>query len=84
MDVPESLARYAPQRSQGKNWLIRHVGCGSYEFALGLREAIPNPNLSFIKVPDATPGIIIQHALTDEQAVLAKVRYNRFRKYRKS
>ena len=29
------------------------------------------------KIPDATPGIINQHALTQEQALLAKVRYNR-------
>lgn len=30
-----------------------------------------------IKVPDATPGIIAKYALNDEQALLAKVRYNR-------
>ena len=77
MEVPESLAQYAHQRAQGKNWLIRHVGRGSYEFSIGLREAIPNPNLAIVKVPDATPGMIIQHAFTDEQATLAKVRYNR-------
>lgn len=29
------------------------------------------------KVPDATPGIIAKYALNDEQAVLARVRYNR-------
>jgi hypothetical protein len=29
------------------------------------------------KIPDATPEIIMRYALTDEQALLAKVRYNR-------
>jgi hypothetical protein len=29
------------------------------------------------KIPDATPGIIAKYALNDEQALLAKVRYNR-------
>jgi len=39
--------------------------------------ARPNPLLSETKIPDATPGIIDMYALTDEQALLAKVRYNR-------
>lgn len=30
-----------------------------------------------IKVPDSTPGIVTAYALPDEQALLAKVRYNR-------
>ena len=30
-----------------------------------------------IKIPDATPEIIAAYALSDEQALLAKVRYNR-------
>lgn len=30
-----------------------------------------------IKVPDATPGIVAQYALNDEQALLTKLRYNR-------
>lgn len=29
------------------------------------------------KIPDATPGMIAQYALSDEQALLAKLRYNR-------
>ena len=37
----------------------------------------PNPNLAVTKVPDATPGIIAKYAFSDEQAVLARVRYNR-------
>ncbi|HAI86179.1 MAG TPA: endonuclease, partial [Firmicutes bacterium] len=33
--------------------------------------------LHAIKVPDATPGIVELYSLQDEQALLAKVRYNR-------
>ena len=33
--------------------------------------------LPIAKIPDATPGIVSQYALTDEQALLAKLRYNR-------
>jgi hypothetical protein len=29
------------------------------------------------KVPDATPGVVAKYSLSDEQALLAKVRYNR-------
>ncbi len=38
---------------------------------------VPRAGLVEIKVPDATPGIILTNALGDEQAILAKVRYNR-------
>ena len=37
----------------------------------------PDPSRVETKIPDATPEIIAQWALTDEQALLAKVRYNR-------
>lgn len=37
----------------------------------------PNPTWAETKVPDATPGIIAKYAFTDEQALLAKLRYNR-------
>jgi hypothetical protein len=33
--------------------------------------------LAETKVPDATPGLIVMYALNDEQALLAKLRYNR-------
>ncbi len=37
----------------------------------------PDPHRSVIKVPDATPGVISKYTLTDEQALLAILRYNR-------
>jgi hypothetical protein len=33
--------------------------------------------MALIKVPDATPGVIEKYRLSDEQALLAKLRYNR-------
>jgi hypothetical protein len=38
---------------------------------------VPAPMLAETKVPDATPGLIALYALNDEQALLAKLRYNR-------
>ena len=37
------------------------------------------PSMSYYRarIPDATPALITAHAATDEQALLAKVRYNR-------
>ena len=29
------------------------------------------------KIPDATPGVIVRYSMNDEQALLAKLRYNR-------
>src|SRR5712692_8146765 len=40
-------------------------------------ERLANRNMSVTKVPDSTPGVIAKYALSDEQALLAKVRYNR-------
>ena len=37
----------------------------------------PNPNLAVTKIPDSTPGIISKYSFSDEQALLARVRYNR-------
>ncbi|MGA7858457.1 MAG: hypothetical protein WCA11_11050, partial [Terracidiphilus sp.] len=49
-----------------------------YRFSLlPINRILPNPALRTIKVPDATPEIIGAYALNDEQALLAKVRYNR-------
>ncbi len=59
-------------------WIIRPAGRAKYRFVLvASREIVPNPNLSVTKVPDATPGMVSKYALSDEQALLAKLRYNR-------
>jgi hypothetical protein len=74
-DLPVSITETQPV---GKEWVIRPAGDGKYRFEL-LKEfrVLPNPNLGKIKIPDATPGVIIKYAQTDEQALLAVLRYNR-------
>ena len=73
--LPTSIQSTAPD---GKEWVIRLAGDGRYRFALAKHLDIsPREGLSETKVPDATPGIIEMYALEDEQALLAKVRYNR-------
>jgi hypothetical protein len=73
-NLPELIIKKAPR---GKQWIIRPKGKGLYAFmATGQTNLIPQA-MAEIKIPDATPGIIAQYALSDEQALLAKVRYNR-------
>lgn len=73
--LPAAIRTSAPK---GREWIIRPCGTGRYRFAL-VREwkLAPNPAMARIKVPAATPGIIAQYALTDEQSLLAILRYNR-------
>lgn len=62
----------------GMEWVIEGSGIAKYSFCLiKLSRIVPNGSLVRIKVPDSTPEIISAYALSDEQALLAKVRYNR-------
>lgn len=62
----------------GYEWTIEGTGAARYVFRLAkISRIIPNENLVKIKVPDATPEIVSAYALSDEQALLAIVRYNR-------
>lgn len=62
----------------GLEWIIEGAGRAKYRFRLAQRNRIlPRQDLITIKIPDSTPEIIGAHALGDEQALLAKVRYNR-------
>lgn len=73
--LPDSIQRNA---GEGQTWIIRPAGRGKYRFVLvRSRPIAPNENMATIKVPDATPGVVAKYALSDEQALLAKVRYNR-------
>jgi hypothetical protein len=59
-------------------WLILGDGDARYRFRLNaLTQIRPSNGLLARKIPDATPEIISTYALGDEQALLAKVRYNR-------
>jgi len=63
---------------KGREWIIELAGRAKYRFRLAkLANIVPNPSMIAIKIPDATPEIIAAYALSDEQAVLARVRYNR-------
>lgn len=74
-DLPESICKTA---SEGLEWIIEGAGRAKYRFRMAkANRIIPSENLVTIKVPDATPEIISAYAQTDEQALLAKVRYNR-------
>ncbi len=74
-ELPAAIKATAPE---GVEWIIRQAGIGRYIFVLSnLVNITPNGNLVITKIPDATPGIISTYALDDEQALLAKLRYNR-------
>ena len=74
-DLPASILSTA---SRGKEWIIEGAGRAKYRFRLvRLNRISPREELLTIKIPDATPEIIGAYALGDEQALLAKVRYNR-------
>jgi len=73
--LPESIQSKA---KEGMMWIIRPAGRGKYRFVLVANRPItPNQNMTAIKVPDSTPGVVAKYAFNDEQALLAKVRYNR-------
>ncbi len=73
--LPQSIASRAPE---GYVWIIRPAGRSKYRVVLTKESLIiPSDMLAETKIPDATPGIISRYALSDEQVVLAKIRYNR-------
>jgi len=73
--LPDSVQSTAPE---GQSWIIAPAGIGKYRFRLVRQDKFqPRSDHATIKVPDATPGIIEMYLGKDEQALLAKVRYNR-------
>jgi hypothetical protein len=74
--MPPAVQNTAPP---DYTWSIELAGRGKYRFRLrraGETDITPNPQIALTKVPDATPGVVAMYALSDEQALLAKVRYN--------
>ena len=70
--------RVLETQPEDKEWIIEGSGRGRYSFKLvTINRIVPNPELVTVKIPDATPEIISAYALNDEQALLAKIRYNR-------
>lgn len=74
-NLPDRVSEKAPS---GKTWIIVPKGKAEYCFELTRMEEIkPNPKFAETKIPDATPGVVEKYASDDEQALLAKLRYNR-------
>lgn len=74
-DLPTSVTQHAPE---GYEWIIRPVGKAQYRFGLVEKARIePSKLLAETKILDATPGIIAKYAISDEQGLLARRRYNR-------
>lgn len=73
--MPEEVLATQPK---GMEWIIEGTGRATYSFKLvPINRIVPSDSQITIKIPDATPEIIAAYALSDEQALLAKVRYNR-------
>ncbi len=73
--LPETIQKHAPK---GEEWIIRPAGRSKYCFvATKVAKIEPTERMAETKVPDATPGVISMYALNDEQALLARLRYNR-------
>lgn len=74
-EMPREIAATAPK---GCEWRIEPAGRSSYRFKIGrVNRIVPDPAQKTIKIPDATPQIVRQRAMDDEQALLAIIRYNR-------
>lgn len=73
--LPEAVQREAPP---GREWAIFPGGNAVYSLRVVPFNLIePRQGLRAIRLPDSTPGVISRYALSDEQALLARVRYNR-------
>ncbi len=73
--LPDSIRRTAPP---GCEWAIFPGGNAVYTLrAVPFNLIEPRQGLRTILLPDATPGVIAKYSLSDEQALLARVRYNR-------
>ena len=74
-DLPKSIRDTAPD---GWEWVIRGAGKSIYEFGFArFCFAEPRKGLQAVKVLDATPEIVSRYRFSDEQALLAVLRYNR-------
>lgn len=74
-ELPESIRQ---STADGLEWIIEGAGRARYRFKqVRLNRIVPREELLTIKIPDATPQIIAAYALSDEQSLLAKVRYSR-------
>ena len=73
--LPQSIRATAPGSSE---WIIRTTATGQYRFDLIEHARFPvTPHLAETRIPDSTPALIHLYKQSDEQALLAIIRYNR-------
>ena len=73
--MPDEIAASA---LVGHTWIIVGTGDAKYSFIMSKQSNInPNPDLLPILVPNNTPEMLSLYSLSDEQSLLAKIRYNR-------
>ncbi len=73
--LPLSITDKAPD---GQEWIIRPAGRARYKLSLvKVANITPSSILAETKILDATPGVIAKYSMSDEQSLLAKIRYNR-------
>jgi len=70
--LPQSIDKLGP-------WMIVGKGKAKYAFAKLAESPIVRipTDLYCVSLPDATPEIVLEYAGSDEQGILAKLRYNR-------
>lgn len=74
-ELPASIRSTA---TADMEWIIEGAGPARYRFRQArINRVEPRRELVAAKIPDATPEIVAAYAQSDEQALLAKVRYNR-------
>jgi hypothetical protein len=74
-NLPVEITNQGPQDYE---WIIMPNGIGRYKFLQVKQANFPTNNgLLQTKIPNSTPGIVIKYSYEDEQALLAKIRYNR-------
>lgn len=75
VELPEAIQAKAPA---GELWNIRGIGRSRYQFFAEKEHFLEiDPLLAKVKIPDSTFGLIASYALSDEQALLTRLRYNR-------
>lgn len=73
--LPASVRDAAPPNSE---WAIFLGGNAVYVLrAVPFNLIEPRMGIRTIRLPDSTPGVIAKYAMSDEQALLARLRYNR-------
>jgi hypothetical protein len=74
-ELPVAILEVTPVDQE---WIILPAGSARYRFSLSrLANIQPTAELAKTKIPDAIPGVVTKYKLSDEQALLARLRYNR-------